>query len=288
MRVFAIIGTFLLTFYHCFSQPPNAAEYKQASVTRIYSKQVRDTFSIHVKLPKEHATEKNRRFTTIYLLDANMYFDIVAAMVEKYQEIGIMPPVILIGVGYKNFELMEELRTRDYLYPKALNKDKINKSGGGLDFLSFLENELIPSVDSLYRTKAENRILMGHSYGGYFCLMAFLKNMQEKDNVYRSYIAASPSLQYHDEYLLQHLKTISSDFTVPKLVYTSLGELEDKEDGKQKRYISSMYQSFNDAMKAKKFKNVIYQADNYSNFYHMETAIAGFMKGLLFIYRDNP
>jgi predicted alpha/beta superfamily hydrolase len=177
--------------------------------------------------------------------------------------------------------------TRDYLYPKALNKEKIKHSGGCLNFLSFLKNELIPSVDSLYRTKPDNRTLMGHFYGGYFCLLAFLKNLQEKSNVYRSYIAASPSFQYYDEYLLQQLKLILSDFTVPKLVYTSLGELEDNENGKQKRYISSMYQSFNDEMKAKKFKNVIYQADNYSNFYHMETAIAGFTKGLLFIYRDN-
>lgn len=258
------------------------------SVARFYSENVRDSFSIYVKLPREYVTEKSRKFTTIYLLDANMYFDVVAAMIEKYKEIGIMPPIILIGIGYDNFAQMERLRTRDYLYPKAPGKEKINNSGGGLAFLNFLENELIPWADKLYRTKVENRILMGHSYGGYFCLWALLQNLQQGDNTIRSYIAASPSLQYSDEYLLQQLKQINSDFTVPKLVYTSLGELEDEEDGRQKRSISSMFQAFNEEMKTKGFKNITYQGDRYSNFYHMETAIPGFMKGLLFIYRDHP
>jgi uncharacterized protein len=288
MRFVAAVSTLLLSFQFCFSQQPSLAENKHASATRVYSKNVQDSFSIYVKLPEEHTTEMNRRFTTIYLLDANLYFDVVAAMVEKYKEIGIMPPVILVGIGYSNFEEMEKLRTRDYLYPKAPGKEEPKNSGGGLAFLGFLQNELIPLVDKQYRTKPENRIVMGHSYGGYFCLLALLHNLQEQNNIIRSYIAASPSLQYNDEHLLQQLRQIHSDFTVPKLVYAALGGLEDEEDGKQRRPISIMYQAFNDEMKAKGFKNVIYQADSYSSFYHMETAVAGFMKGLLFIYRDHP
>lgn len=288
MRCIVAISTFFLCFQFCFSQKTESIAHKQATVTRHYSENVRDSFSIYVKLPEEYTMETSRRFTTIYLLDANIYFDIVVAMAEKYKEIGIMPPVILVGIGYRNFNEMEKLRTRDYLYPKTAGKEKIKNSGGGLNFLHFMENELIPSIDKQLRTKPENRILMGHSYGGYFCLLALLQNLQQQDNVFRSYIAASPSLQYHDEYLLQQLQQVSADFTVPKLVYTSLGELEDQEDGAQKRYISAMFQSFNDELKAKKFKNITYQGDTYSNFYHMETAIAGFMKGLLFIYRDHP
>ncbi len=270
------------------SQSTNLLPSAAPSVTRMYSTNVRDSFSIFTKLPKQYQTEKSRNFTTIYLLDANIYFDVVAAMVEKYNETGIMPPVILIGIGYDNFEQMEQMRTRDYLYPKAPNKNKIRKTGGGLSFFGFLKNELIPLVDKSYRTKPENRILMGHSYAGYFCLFALLENLKVGDNILRSDIAASPSLQYNQEYLLQQLKQDHSGFTLPKLVYTSMGSLEDSENGRQKRNISSMYEAFNNEMNTRRFKNVKYQGDSYSNFYHMETAIAGFMKGLLFIYRDNP
>jgi predicted alpha/beta superfamily hydrolase len=288
MRVLILLGLSIFSFFLCSSQKSAGQENEPAVLRKMHSASVQDSFSIYIKLPKEYKTEKNRRFTTIYLLDAEIYFDIVAAIVEKYKEIGIMPPLILIGIGYGSLETMEKLRTRDFLYPKAPPREKMPNSGGGYAFLQFLEKELIAHLDSNYRTKPENRILMGHSFGGYFTLFTMLQNLKEQKNIFRSYIAASPSLQYSNQYLLQQLQQTSADFSAPKLVYTSLGELEDKEDGKQKELISSMFQAFSAELKAKKFRNITFQADTYSNFYHMETAIAGFTKGLLFIYRDHP
>nr|HEX2534424.1 alpha/beta hydrolase-fold protein [Chitinophagaceae bacterium] len=243
MRGFLLLSLLLYSFF-CSAQESIRQENAPTVRKRLYSGNVGDSFTVYLKLPPEYRTETKRRFTTIYLLDADIYFDIVVAMAEQYKQIGVMPPVIVAGIGYGSFEKMEKLRTRDFLYPKAPSREKMPNSGGGLAFHQFLERELIPYLDSTYRTKPENRILMGHSFGGYFTLFALLQNLKEQRNVYRSYIAASPSLQYGNQYLLQQLQQSTSDFSLPRLVYTSLGDLEDKEDGKQEQPISAMFRAF--------------------------------------------
>jgi predicted alpha/beta superfamily hydrolase len=283
----AFMFLFMLTFLQANAQKTTSITREPYTSVQLHSSYVKDTYSILIKKPKEYDKEPDRKYTTIYLLDANVYFDIVAAMVDSYNEMGIMAPVILVGIGYKNFEQMEALRTRDYLFPKALPVYEMKKSGGGDKFQQFIQQELIPYIDKTYRTKADNRVLMGHSFGGYFCLYALLQNMAAQDNTFRSYIAASPSLQYNDQYLLQLLSQRSEGFTIPKFVYTSMGGAEDEENGEQKENINAMYASFNKAMEEKNFKNITYKGEVYSNFKHLETATATFSKGIFFLWIDN-
>lgn len=257
------------------------------TVVRFRSDTVRDTYSVFIRKPVGYDKEPSRKYSTIYLLDANVYFDIVAAMVDKYHEIGMMAPVILVGIGYKDLGQMEVLRTRDYLYPKALPLYEMKKSGGGDKFQAFIQGELIPYVDRNYRTKPENRVLMGHSFGGYFCLYAFLQNMARGDNVFRAYVAASPALHYNDQHLLGLLERRTEGFSEPKLVYTSVGGAEDEENGPQEENSNAMFATFNRKMTEKGFKNVKYSGEVYSNFKHFETAVAGFGKGISYIWVDN-
>ena len=57
---------------------------------------------------------------------------------------------------------------------------------GSKDFLEFIEKELIPYIESNYRTN-ENRIICGQSLSAVFTLYAFLT----KPNIFNSYIACS-------------------------------------------------------------------------------------------------
>ncbi|MBC7919636.1 MAG: alpha/beta hydrolase, partial [Ferruginibacter sp.] len=271
-----MVVTLLLTihFTQAIAQKVTTITPEPYSLVRFRSSSVKDTYSLFIKKPKGYDKEPSRKYTTIYLLDANVYFEIVASMVDKYNEMGIMAPVILVGIGYQDFEQMENLRTRDYLYPKALPEYEMRKSGGGDKFQNFIQGELIPYIDSTYRAKADNRVLMGHSFGGYFCLYALLQNMVKQDNIFRSYIAASPALQYNDKHLLDLLSQRAEGFTVPKFVYTSMGEAEDGENGEQKENITAIFTSFNQQMTQKAFKNIKYKGEVYSNFKHLETAVA--------------
>ena len=80
------------------SKPVNSEE-----TTRFYPQKVKDTFFISVSLPNEYDAKKN--YPTVYLLDANLYFDSVAATYKKYAEIGLVSQVILVGIGNERWKI---------------------------------------------------------------------------------------------------------------------------------------------------------------------------------------
>jgi predicted alpha/beta superfamily hydrolase len=74
-------------------------------------------------------------------------------------------------------------------------------SGGGPSFLRFIKNELIPHIDSAYRTEPY-RMLVGHSFGGITTISA-LYTMPE---VFNTYVAIDPSLWWDNQTLLKQAK----------------------------------------------------------------------------------
>src|SRR5688572_3446186 len=175
-------------------------------VTRLYSESVADSFSIFVNLPDGYSSEQKTKYPVVYLLDANLYFDIMATTLNKYSEVGLAPSVILVGIGYKDFPTMDSLRNRDDTYPLAIPEYEMTVSGGADKFLSFIDNELAPYIENKYRTDTSKSTLMGHSLGGYFTSYALLQNLLGKSKSLSNYIAASPSLHYNHYYLLNGLE----------------------------------------------------------------------------------
>jgi predicted alpha/beta superfamily hydrolase len=123
----------------------------------IFSNSVRDSFVISVQLPENYHNDSITKYPVVFLLDANFHFPMLAATVRQYEKGELLPPLILVGIGYKSFELMDSLRMRDYMYPAALPSDEISASGGGKKFDEFITDQLIPYIDSNYRTDKTNR-----------------------------------------------------------------------------------------------------------------------------------
>jgi predicted alpha/beta superfamily hydrolase len=187
-----------------------------ASPTSImYSTSVRDSFYIFVSLPKSYSDKPKGKFPVVYLLDANVYFDFLKGDPEN----------IIVGIGYKNAFLADSLREKDYTYPRASVTDSMPISGGGVSFAHFIENELIPSIDKQYRTDSTNRTLMGHSLGGYFTLFALNCHWKGKE-MFSKYVAASPSLDYSDNYLIKQFEALKETATKPKNLLITSGSEE--------------------------------------------------------------
>jgi predicted alpha/beta superfamily hydrolase len=255
---------------------------------RVYSKFVADSFSISISLPIGYDRMASKKYPVVYLLDGNLYFDIVAVALNKYSEVGLAPEVILVGIGYKDFSAMDSLRTRDDTYPEALPEYEMSVSGGGDKFLSFLNKELVPKMDNKYKTDHINRILMGHSLGGYFTSFALLNTLTRKGAAFNGFIAASPSLHYNKYYLLSKFKELSQplDKASKLKAYITFGGLEDgdREPGmmKLKDLSSDLAEVLNTQSKA-----LDYKVDLFSNLGHMDTQLPTFIKGLQWMLKNK-
>lgn len=267
----------------------NAVEQK--TETRFYSKSISDSLSIFVNLPNDYNPQQKEKYPVVYLLDANLYFDIVATIINKYSEVGLVPSVILVGIGYNDFSTMDSLRNRDYTFPVAIPDYEMAVSGGADKFLNCINSELIPLIDKSYNTDTSKRVLAGHSLGGYFSAYALLQDLSGKNNNFSGYISASPSIHYNKYYLLNQLKETPQKIGQTKKIkaYFTFGGLEEEENATDSSMIklSSVSETLSKQLAVKQSDYLIYKSDIFSNLGHMETQIPTFIKGFQWTLSEN-
>ncbi|MEP7128555.1 MAG: alpha/beta hydrolase-fold protein [Chitinophagales bacterium] len=253
-------------------------ERESIPTTRLYSAFVKDSFFLFIQTPKNYAKKKNQNYPVIYLLDANAYFDIVAnAMNEK------SIAAILVGVGYKDVLQMDSLRQRDYTFPVALPSDSFAISGGADKFIGFFEKELLPYIDTTYRTDKSNRTIMGHSLGGYFALFTLLTELKDKTNYFKNFVSASPSLDYYHQYLLQEFQNITDIENAKRTLLLTTGEKEKQEEVESNAIHSDSFPFLVKQLTATKFNSINTYNIIYPGAEHMATAIPTFTQSLQII-----
>lgn len=272
----------LLIFLGC--QSPNTDSGNRSPLLdsfRISSDFVKDDFNIKVSLPSGYEESENS-YPVIFLLDANLYFDIFAQSLRDYGNVGLSPQAILVGIGYKDILTMDSLRQRDYTYPQAIAEYEMSTSGGADNFLGFIEDELYGKIAESYRIDTSNVVLYGHSLGGYFALYSFLKSSDYPNSKINRFIAASPSLHYNDYYLLSLMQKNPKHAADSEKLYITYGGLENSDDPS---FLS--LENIADTL----YENIGKERltfDIYSNFDHMDTQFPTFFKGLnLFRQEDG-
>lgn len=278
---------FLLACNHNKADQEPPSQTGNTVESRLYFKNLSDSLSVFVRLPQNYSEQSKDRYPVLYLLDANLYFDIMASVVTQYAAVGLCPEVILVGIGYKDFQTMDSLRNRDYTYPTAIPEYEMSTSGGGQRFLSAVTNELIPHINSKYKTQPERQILAGHSLGGYFSAFALQQKMAGAAIPFYGYIAASPSMHYNHYYLLNQFEKITGQQKAdsnPIRAYFTFGGLEDTEDTSDPSMIRQqvVVNRLKSAFELKK-PEIEYKGDVFSNLDHMDTQIPTFVKGLQWI-----
>ena len=148
-----------------------------------------------------------------------------------------MPEVIVVGVGYNVSSPSDvmALRTRDYTPTQTEDADSAIaasapglaatvKSGGAGPFLDFLREELIPWVDSNYRTLPQVNTLVGDSYGGLFGLYALF----HQPDTFTRYLIGSPSIWYGDEVSFEYEEAFARNHgDLLAKIFFSAGSLEE-------------------------------------------------------------
>lgn len=139
---------------------------------------------IQVFLPANYSQGSADKYDVLYVLDGGNWNTGLVTQIQRFVEgQGHMPPTIIVSVmGIdRNVELT----------PTHLESWK--GSGGAPGFLGFIKNELIPHINKNYPSNGDNAI-WGHSLSGMFVLYALVN----EPNLFKSYIAADPSVWWDD------------------------------------------------------------------------------------------
>ena len=268
--------------YACSISNNKSTEPSQTLDKRLtlYSEAVKDSFYISVQLPEQYYKKPETKYPTVYIVDANFYFPMLAEVVKQYEVAGLLPPLILVGIGYKSFTAMDSLRERDYLYPASIPSDEMKAAGGGKNFDSFIVNQLIPHIDTDFHADTTNRSLMGHSFGGYFSLYALLNQAENNQTTFKNIASASPSLWYNNFYLNQLPEKLRDRKTQnPLKLYLTVGGLEDP------TWNINPAKKLADAISNVHLKSLNLHYTSYNDLDHMDVAMISFTRALQEFYK---
>jgi len=251
----------------------------QTTTRQYYSATVQDTFTVSVQLPKDYHSNTDTHYPIAVLLDGDFYFPSMAPLVKQYEMTGLLPPMILVGIGYGDFQKMDSLRVRDFLYPKALESDEMEAPGGGINFYNFITTELLPQLETELRVDSAQRTLLGHSFGGYFALAALLQQAKADKTIFSNIVAASPTLWYHNFYLNELPDELTHHKSDSRLnIVLTAGSLENSD-----WTIDPIYK-LTIAFKNQDIKRLYLDTFIYNSLDHMDTGQLSFIKGLQSFY----
>jgi predicted alpha/beta superfamily hydrolase len=159
------------------------------------------TYSVYVPPSAQDSLYSRQHYPVLYVLDGETAFPYVAATTAHLAAVRVVPEAIIIAIHNTN-------RVRDFTPTQIesgyfMGPEAARSSGGGERFSQFLQQELIPHIDSLYPTTSY-RMLVGHSLGGLLVLHTLLHH----PTAFQAYVALDPSLWWDDALLVRQANTL--------------------------------------------------------------------------------
>ena len=214
-KLLALFFTFFLYYYSQAQTPGDnpapGTPVRDNSIRigrseEIYSKTLHEQRRILVYLPGSYYDTYfyKRRYPVVYLLDGDAHFYSVSAMIKQMSEDGgglLFPEMIVVAI--LNTDRSRDLTpTRDTTEAR-MGQGANNHSGGGERFLSFMADDLVPHIDSLYPT-TPYRVFIGHSLGGLMAVHALIHH----SHLFSGYIAIDPSIWWNRARLLRESQAV--------------------------------------------------------------------------------
>jgi predicted alpha/beta superfamily hydrolase len=225
------------------------------------SKVMGEERTLFVSVPGSYV-RATRSYPVLYLTDAEAQFGHTEATAAFLARNGFMPEVIVVGLTNTD-------RTRD-LSPSR--DPRFPTSGGADRFLDFFEKELIPFVESRYRT-APFRIFAGHSAGGLFAL----HSMRAKPGLFQAVIAVSPWLVWDERKEMKPLTAfLSGDAVKTRALFFTSGD-----EGTEMRDVLAQVSA---ALKASGSKSLRWGSANYADENHGSVVLPSHYAALRMIF----
>lgn len=159
---------------------------------------------VHVPGGDRSGYFSQQRYPVVYLLDGDAHFTSVVGMIEQLSSVNgndICPQMIVVGIP--NTDRMRDLSPTHVEGGPYLYADAVKTTGGGEAFLSFMEKELMPYIESKYPTEPY-RMLIGHSLGGLLVVQALVYH----PDMFNAYVAIDPSMWWDSRKLLKETEHV--------------------------------------------------------------------------------
>lgn len=174
------------------------------------SKILKRTVNVFVWTPQGYS-QNAARYPVLYDLNSFFSFTYDCGTVELLSRTADIPSMIVVGVPQLGMG-----------YGPTAFEERVDTLAGADLSIKFLKEELIPLVESNYRTNAL-RLLYGHSVGGLFTMYA----MFNYPDMFAGYLAGSPWFQNNDQYWLKNIDRFAKERTLNgKYLYATVGKGE--------------------------------------------------------------
>ncbi|MBT1064149.1 alpha/beta hydrolase [Bowmanella sp. Y26] len=167
----------------------------QIQVIPIKASATERQYELLIKLPGNYAENSDKAYPVIYFTDALWHVELLSASTFFQME-----DSILVGLSWQkdiDAKLIEAegayvSRFRDYSFAPSSNPENQAKYqfGQAAKYLDFIRHDVIPFVESHYRTEPANRSYFGYSMGGLFGAYILLS----QPDTFKNYMLGSPSV----------------------------------------------------------------------------------------------
>lgn len=215
-----LLFIFLVVLLGSCKQQPHKKETKEfilGYIDNVHSEILNEDRVLNIYLPDDY--DKDTKYPVIYLLDGSADEDFIhivgIVQYNTFPWVDRVPKSIVVGIANTN-------RKRNFtsLSSREADKKMIPDNGGSEKFISFIEKELQPYIDTKYKT-SDSKTIIGQSLGG---LLA-TEILFTKPQLFNKYIIISPSLWWKDGALLNdEPRILNADYTLPTDIYIAVGK----------------------------------------------------------------
>ncbi|MDH3429857.1 MAG: alpha/beta hydrolase-fold protein [Gammaproteobacteria bacterium] len=229
-------------------------------------------YELLVGLPEGYDSSADTEYPTIYILDGGELYPLLRSYHRYLRLGGEAPEMILVAISYgsSDYENGND-RSHDYTAPS----DEREYWGGAEEFQDFLGSELLPFIESTYRSRSDRRIIFGQSIGGQFILYTALT----QPTLFWGHIASNPALHRNLPFFLRlHAETPPADRG--SHLYVGSGS----EDDPRFREPAMEWISHWTGLKEKPWRLRAETLDGHS---HFSAPPASFRRGILWLFADS-
>lgn len=209
------------------------SEYYSFKVKEFASNDKQRIYKVWLGIPKANQNIQ-QKLPAVFMLDGNAVMSHLNDPLLKALTENDSP--VLVAIGYKtNLPFESASRSLDYTpadmaagQPAPDPRSPERMSGGSAEFRKMLLNNIAPWVEQNVKLDANKRAVWGHSYGGLFVLDSLLAG-----DYFSHYFAASPSLSWADNRMMDKINAVKIKAPTEKHVLLMEGDVSMNDGEKQ-------------------------------------------------------